>query len=325
MDYTFHLQQGQQLIEKKDANSMKKALEHFVSANKMIEETDIGRPKVLYFLALGNYLIGNIDKSYMIAYKAKRSIDIAIENSMITMNNMRQMIGENDIDMLIKHLEDKFSHIIMHVPNDDDDFDENEMDFTNVNKLYETKDEKVIKANYTIDDLSKDVIMATFSGMNRTNDELVYFDKSKGNVLMYVQGYFSPMTGDQSISNRILANRITSGEPNDFVDETKHVLIDRLLLSDFLNEFTSIANGKEPFASFEEIFTREILKDYSGYDEHITINDLTFTNHTQEKFHNVFSEKYQDRIYELKNDYVKIFETACENIAKNWIRNKILK
>lgn len=325
MDYTFHLQQGQQLIEKKDANSMKKALEHFVSANKMIEETDIGRPKVLYFLALGNYLIGNIDKSYMIAYKAKRSIDIAIENSMITMNNMRQMIGENDIDMLIKHLEDKFSHIIMCVPNDDDDFDENEMDFTHVNKLYVTKEEKIIKANYTINELSKDVIMATFAGMNRTNDELVYFDKSKGNVLMYVQGYFSPMTGDQSISNRILANRIMSREPNDFVDETKHVLIDRLLLPDFLNEFTSVANGKEPFASFGEYFSDEILKDYSDYDEDITINDLTFTNHTQEKFHKVFSEKFQDRIYELKNDYVKIFEMTCDNIAKNWIRNKILR
>lgn len=233
MDYTFHLQQGQQLIEKRDANSMKKALEHFVSANKMIEETDIGRPKVLYFLSLGNYLIGNIVKSYKIAYKAKRSIDIAIENSMITMNNMRQMIGENDIDILIKHLEDKFSHLIMNVPNDDDDFDENEIDFTHVNKLYETKEEKIIKANYTINELAKDVIMATFAGMSRTNDELVYFDKSKGNVLMYVQGYFSPMTGDQSLSNRILANRITSREPYDFVDEKKHILIDRLLLPDF--------------------------------------------------------------------------------------------
>ena len=96
-------------------------------------------------------------------------------------------------------------------------------------------------------------------------------------------------------------------------------------LIDCLNEFTSVANGKEPFASFGEFFSDEILKDYSDYDEDITINDLTFTNHTQEKFHKVFSEKYQDRIYELKNDYVKIFETTCDNLAKNCIRNKILK
>lgn len=321
MDYTFHLQQGQQLLDKKDANSMKKALEHFVSANKMIEETNIGRPKVLYFLALVNYLIGNINRSYLIANKAKRSIDIAIENSMITMDNMRKMLGENDIVMLINHLEDK----VTHVPTDNDDFDENEMDLSHVNKLYETKDEKVIKANYTIDDLSKDVIMATFSGMSRTKDQLVYFDKSKGNVLVYVKGYFTPMTGDQSISNRILANRITSEEPNDFVDETKHVLIDRLLLPDFLKEFTLIANGQEPFASFGELFSKEILKDYSEYDENIKINDLSFTNYAHEKFQNFFCEKYQDRVYELRNDYLKIFEMTCENIAKNWIRNKIMK
>lgn len=86
-----------------------------------------------------------------------------------------------------------------------------------------------------------------------------------------------------------------------------------------------VANGKEPFASFGKYFSKEILKDYSNYDEDITINDLTFTNHTQEKFHKVFSKKHQNRIYELKNDYIKIFEMTCNNLAKNWIRNKILK
>jgi len=325
MDYSFHIQQGQQLLDKKDASSMKKALEHFVSANKMTEDNDVGKPKILYFLALGNYMIGNIEMSYKIAHKAKRSIDIAIENSVIRMDNMRQVLGENDIDTMINHIEEKFPQYIIHTQKDNDNFDENELNFNHVNKLYKTTEEQVIKANYSINDLSSDVIMATFTGMNRTNDELVYFDKSKGTVLMYVQGYFSPMTGDQSLSNQILANRITNGEPSDFVDETKHILIDRLMLKDFLIEFTKNAAGIEPFASYAEVFSEEILKDYSGYDEDITINDLTFTSHTQEKFHKVFGDKYQQRVNELRNKYTNIFELSCENLAKEWIINKVLK
>jgi hypothetical protein len=87
MDWTFHIQQGQHLLGKKNTESIKKALEHFRKANEMIEEEDIGKPKILYFLALGNFAIGQIEQSYKIAHKAKRSIDIAIENSLITMDN----------------------------------------------------------------------------------------------------------------------------------------------------------------------------------------------------------------------------------------------
>lgn len=280
MDFSFHLQQGQQLLEKQDATSIKKALQHFKKANEMTEDEHIGKPKVLYHLALGNYLIGNIEQSYKIAHKAKRSIDIAISNSMFSMDNMRQMLGEGDIDALINHIDDKFPQVVLFTDTDDDDFDENELDFGLVNQLYETIEKEEVKPQFSIDSLNEEVLMATFFGLSRTNDELVYFDKLKGDVLSYVQGYFSSHIGDQSIANRRLANRITNSEPTDFVDEDRYILIDRLKLSEFLNEYKNQTKGKEPFSSFVEYFSVEVLKDFT-YDDDLTIDDLANSNHIQ--------------------------------------------
>jgi len=322
MDFSFHLQQGQQLLEKQDALSIKKALEHFKVANEMTEDEHVGKPKILYHLALGNLVIGNIEKSYKIAYKAKRSIDTAIENSMISMNNMRQMLGESDIDALIDHIDKKYPQLVLFTDTEDDDFNENELDFSLVSKLYQTTEKQEIKPQFSINNLTEDVIMATFMGLGRTNDELVYFDKLKGDVLSHVQGYFSSHIGDQSVAGRRLANRITNSEPTDFVDEDRYILIDRLLLTEFLNEFKKQTNGIEPFFSFVEYFSIEVLKDFT-YDKDLTIDDLACSNHMQGKFHEIFSNKYKNRIQELKNNYTNIFENTSKSLATTWIRNKI--
>lgn len=170
--------------------------------------------------------------------------------------------------------------------------------------------------------LSEEVLMATFYGMNRTKDELVYFDKENNDVLSYVSGYFSSLLGDQSQSNRRLANRITSGATTDYVDENRHILIDRLLLSDFLDEYRKQSQNIEPFHSFPELFGVEVLKDFSCQPD-ITINDLAFSNHIQQKFHKVFSENYQSRFHELRDEYTTIFENTCNALASKWINEKV--
>ena len=321
MDFSFHLHKGQQLLEKQDATSIKKALEHFKKANEMTEDEHIGKPKILYYLALGNYLIGNIEKSYKIAHKAKRSIDIAISNSIFSMDNMRQMLGEGDIDSLIKHIDDKFLQVVFFTDTDDD-FDENELDFALVNQLYETTEKEEVKPQFSLDSLDEEVLMATFFGLSRTNDELVYFDKLKGDVLSYVQGYFSSHIGDQSIDNRRLVNRITNNEPIDFVDEDRYVLIDRLKLSEFLEEYKKQTKCKEPFSSFVEYFSVEVLKDFK-YDDDLTIDDLANGNYIQEKFHELFGQKYQSRVSELRDDYTRIFQNTTKALAENWIKQNV--
>ena len=324
MDFAFHLQQGQQLLEKKDGESIRKALEHFKKANEMSEDEDIAKPKTLYFLALGNLHIGQIAQSYRIAHKAKRSIDTAIEHSMFSMNNMRQMLGEDNIDGLINHIEDSYSQLVANTDTDDDDFDENELDFSLISQLYQTEDRPEVKPRFSLDTLREDVIFATFSGQGRTNDELVYFDKLNGDVLSHVQVYFSSLIGDQSILNRRLANRITNGEATDFVDEDRYILIDRLLLTEFLIEFKKQTNGKDPFNSFVDYFSVEVLKDFT-YNEDLKIEDLACSSHIQQKFHELFSQKHSDRIQLLRNEYTTIFENTCKALALNWIEQNVLK
>jgi len=46
MDYSFHLQQGLILLEKQDATSIKKALEHIKTANEMAEDEHLGKPQI---------------------------------------------------------------------------------------------------------------------------------------------------------------------------------------------------------------------------------------------------------------------------------------
>lgn len=324
MDFSFHLQQGQQLLEKQDAESIRKALEHFKTANEMTEEEHVGKPKILYFLALGNLHIGQIEQSYRIAHKAKRSIDTAIASSVFSMNNMRQMLGEDNIDALINHIDEKYPQLVSFTDTDDDDFDENELDFSLVSKLYKTEDKPEVKPQFSIDTLREEVIFATFSGQGRSDDELVYFDKLKGDVLCHVQGYFSSLIGDQSILNRRLANRITNNEPTDFVDEDRYILIDRLLLTEFLSEFKKQTNDKEPFHSFVDYFSVEVLKDFT-YNEDLTIEDLVCSNHIQQKFHELFSKKHAEKIQALKNDYTTIFENTCKSLALNWIKQKVFR
>lgn len=173
-------------------------------------------------------------------------------------------------------------------------------------------------------ELSEDILMATFAGMGRNNDDLIYFDKEKIDVLTYVNGYLSSILGDQTESNRLLAQRISMGNSADYIDKSRYVLIDRILAIEFLAEYKNQSNGKEPFYSFPELFSQEVLKDFT-YDNQITINHLTFSNHIQQKFHRIFGENYASRAQQLKEDYTNLYESTCDEISKKWINKKIFK
>lgn len=320
MDISFHLNQGKQLLAKLDVESLKKALAHFKSANEMTGDNHIVRPKTLYHLALGNFFIGQIEQSYKIAHKAKRSIDVAIENSMLSMNNMRQMLGEKDIDDLIQHINENFSQVAVRVDTDDDDFDENYLDFSLLYQMHPYVPEKKIEPEFSIENLDDEVFFATYYGLIRTSNELIYFDKLKGDVLSYAEGYFSSHLGDQTVANKLLAKRITNREPIDFVDEERYILIDILKLTDFLNEFKIQSNSEEPFNSFVDFFSEEILKEFT-YD--LSIDDLANSKNIQKKFHELFNNKYKDSVFEFRVDFFKILKNTQHALALKWIKAKV--
>jgi len=319
MDFLFHIQQGQLLLAKEDIASIIKALEHFKKANEMTEHKDISKPKILYHLAYGNLLLGNFELAYKIAHKAKRHINIAIKNCGITMNNMRKLFYEDDIDAMIKHIDKTHHQLVVLIDTKDDKFDDNEIDYGFINNPWSKKNKPRLIPEFSIDRLKEDVIIATFTGLSRTNDDLVYFDKLKGNVLFYVQGYFTSLTGDQNAVDRQFENRITNNEPIDYVDEERYILIDPLSLAEFLNEFRAQTNGKEPFLSYVNYFAEEAIKKFSSKKN----KDLTISIHMQKAFHEIFNEKYLNVSNELRNEYVNIFGNTCKALAIRWIKLNI--
>lgn len=325
MDSTFYLEQGKTLLEKKEAKSMKKALEYLKKANELTPSGDIIKPKVLYFLALANYLSGNFIFSYKIAHKARRSIDISISNSLFKMDNMRNLLGEEDIDNLVSHIKDQFSEFLTFIDIISDDFNENELDFSSINSIYPSIEvENNYSPTFKVDEIKNELLFATFAGMTRNQDTLIYFDKVEGDVLSYVQGYFSSLIGDQSKLNRELAEKIINGEPQDFINESRYIVIDRINLKEFLKEFQIQSENTEPFYSFVHFFEKVILKEFDSYDD-ITVNDLTFSDVIQKKFHENFSIKYQMQKNELKESYNTIFKNTCNELSLNWILNTIFK
>ncbi len=323
MDFNFYTHQGRKLLEKKDAPSLKKALEYFVKANEITQNNDLSKPRALYNLALGNYLAGNTVLAYKLLCKAKRSMEPAIENSLIQMDNMRKMLGEDDIDYLINYIKTNYYELLLFTDSNDDNFDESELDFSKIDSLYSSSENSIdYSPKFTEAQITNDMLGATFAGLSRSRDSRVYFDKVKGDIVMYVEGYFSSMLGDQTTSNKKLASRISNGDPMDFVDEDRFLLIDLLLLKDFLLEYKEQTEQEEPFLSFPIIYSEEILKEFS-FHENITINDLYFNNHMQQKFHEIFSKHYASRAVELKESYSILFENTCNELALKWIMKNV--
>lgn len=141
MEHEYYYDQGVKLYDqgfflknKDDLHSIINALEHFIKANKMLEENDMLKPKTLCFIASCNYKIGNIDIAYRIAKKAKKSIPIVIRNIRYLSGVSGEMIGEKRIDELIGAIEENFQEALSDFDFENDSIDENNIDLKIVSK-----------------------------------------------------------------------------------------------------------------------------------------------------------------------------------------------
>ena len=166
--------------------------------------------------------------------------------------------------------------------------------------------------------INEEVINAIYLGLGRTDEELVYFDRLKGDVLGYNEEYFSSFIGDQSIENRRLLNKIMNNEPKDFVDDKRYLLIDRLFLIDFLKEFKFQAKSKEPFTSFVDYFSLEIIKEFNS---NVQIEHLYKSEYIEQKFHTLFEEKYLNQISELITEYSSIYNETYKSLVLKWVNS----
>ena len=97
-------------------------------------------------------------------------------------------------------------------------------------------------------------------------------------------------------------------------------------MTDFLTEFKKQTNNKEPFYSFVDYFSIEVLKDFT-YNEDLKFEDLPCSNHIQQKFHELFSKKHTDKIQELRKETQPLYCTNAngDSNTKIIIKNVIIK
>lgn len=318
-DFSFYLQQGSKLVEKDDPGSKIKGVEHFVKANQLTVDGDIAKPQTLYHVAYGYFILGDLEMAYKVAWKAKRAIPLARQNSFISMSVWP---GENNINEIIAFIEERHPDISERIDVDDIDFDENNIDFEYLYSIYGAPAENKITPEFNRSNLTKELLSATFGGMSANDEHEIYFDKLKGDVLQLVEGYLTSTLGDQSAGNRRLVERITNGEPPDYIDENRYIQLHSVDLKTFLEEYRLQSMGKEPFYSFTFQFAEEMIEKISEYEE-LEEAGISFNFFMTKEFGNSFTEKYPDRVATLGADYSRIFENTCNSLARKWIEKEI--
>lgn len=98
------------------AKAVLESLKLFVKVLQLEQEEQVGElslmtPKILMFIALCNYKIGNINRAYCVAKQAIDAIDEAMENSVIT-GFSKSILGSDTLEDLISTIEDNHSNSI---------------------------------------------------------------------------------------------------------------------------------------------------------------------------------------------------------------------
>lgn len=305
------------LIEKGDADSIKKALNHFKDANLMTSSGDIGKPMALYYLAYGNLLIGNIISAYILIERAYNELDVTKKASVFMMNNWP---GEDKILELRALLNNEFPEYHNRIDVYSDKFDENYLDFSKVHQLY-TKDQIIqYEKHLNVDNISNETLMLIFTAMMRNEEDLIYFDKIIGEPTAYIEGYFVPSSGDHALNNRMLANKIMNNSPIDLVDEERHVLIPKLICADFINEFKKHTDDQVELSDFADKVTEEIIDDF-GDPDITSLHELYLTQYILDLFFKSFHEKIGHKSTEMMSVLNSKMEQTSNGIVKRWIQS----
>lgn len=315
MDAFYHINQGQKLLARQDKTSIVKAVEHFKAANERTSETEVGKPQALYFLALGNCYLGNLEAAYIIVNRAKETIPLVKKASIISMDVWP---GEEKINEMIGFLKTKYP-LLANVDTNNPKFDINYIDKTRVDLIYPEKNANDVQIQLIeMSDLDDEIRLAVFGGMGRNNDDLVYFDKVGGDVLSYVQGYFSSHLGDQTETLKALSNKIMSNLPTDYVDEERYILIPRLILTDFINEFRNNTTDSV-LTEFVDYFSKEAVKRFETYGDIQSTDDLAFSEHFRGEFFQMFNDKYLDKVPQHEEELIRCYEQTGINLSSKWL------
>tara|TARA_Y100000385_G_scaffold288479_2_gene355183 strand:+ start:47 stop:628 length:582 start_codon:yes stop_codon:yes gene_type:complete len=173
--------------------------------------------------------------------------------------------------------------------------------------------------NFNIQDLDTSIFLNVVVGMQRDWDEYIYFDKLTGNVLHHVEGYFVIMNKNLDGSqNKILKERILQFDETDSIDESRHILIDKMGLVTFLCEWADIASKEyKPFA--------DLVEDYQQYFNKRNYRKLHKWHYTVSTFRE-FVKFYLNRFGadpDLKRTFIRITDICNICLGRKWIWDQI--
>lgn len=160
-----------------------------------------------------------------------------------------------------------------------------------------------------------------FSGLQRKEDEKVYFDTDSNDIVQHVQGYFSSLvTEDQKSENRMLFDRITNRQPTDSIIEGKHKLIPRLSLKEFLKEFVVQSNSDESVIQFVESFKEDVINELGMGVIFNDLNSVTFSSEVAQFFFNKLGQQHHN--LKLNVEEIKlIIEKTIFSISLKYIKS----
>lgn len=164
-------------------------------------------------------------------------------------------------------------------------------------------------------------IMMIASAMGREDGVDIYIDKLKLDIVGYVNGYISSFLGDESENNRILAERIMSDAPMDYLDPIRYIEIPRITAQQFLQEYINNAIGMSPFENFAISFQQSIGAIFNNSE--ITANDVFWGDLVADNFHEQFGNLHGENFQELAETYQTLFETTLFNLASKWLKKSV--
>jgi hypothetical protein len=172
---------------------------------------------------------------------------------------------------------------------------------------------------HSLKDLDKSIFSNVVVGMQRDWDEYIYFDKLTGNILRHIEGYFMIMNKNiDGSQNHILKERIKQFDEPDYIDESRHILIDKMGLINFLCEWEDIASKEhEPFAGIIDDFVEDFNK--KNYKKANKWNYNTFT-------YGKFTEFYVIRFGadpNFKKTFLRITDICNICLGRKWIWDQI--
>lgn len=161
---------------------------------------------------------------------------------------------------------------------------------------------------------SIDLLKAVFHAMQRDNDEILYYDRHKNDVLIYEQDYLVSILIGREQMNKVLAKRITTEDSYDSINEGVHFLVPQISIIEY------IAVMKQHSGDFSMMLS--ILESMQeGLTNHCKEEDININSYTLNMvFFQSLNMYLSEQETEVDSERVNaVINASSEFVARRWL------